>query len=110
MDSLEPFKREHLPIVFLRSPSINKDQLARQLAAERGIESGLVCAISALEPSPTFEHRGTHIIRRERPCHVLYHYQIHPRLGWIDARIQNWVPFNIQRAGVAGAADGGSRT
>jgi hypothetical protein len=96
--SLEPFKRQNLPIVFLRSPTVNKDQLARRLAAERGIESGLVCAISALEPSPTFEHRRTHIIRRERPCHVLYHYQIHPRLGWMHTRIQTWFPFNIQVA------------
>src|SRR6266849_1727794 len=97
-ESLEPFKRQNLPVVFLRSPSVNKDQLARQLAAARGIESGLVCALSALEPSPTFEHRGTHIIRRERPCHVLYHYQIHPRLGWMHARIQTWFPINTQVA------------
>src|SRR5258708_20894773 len=73
-ESLEPFKRQNLPIVFLRSPSINKDQLARQLAAKRRIESGLVRAISALEPSPTFEHRATHIIRRERPYHARFHY------------------------------------
>jgi hypothetical protein len=97
-ESLAPFKQQDLPVVFLRSSSVDKDQLARRLAAERGIESGLVCALSALEPSPTFEHRGTHIIRRERPCHVLYHYQIHPQFGWMHARIQTWFPFNIQVA------------
>jgi hypothetical protein len=95
-ESLKPFKEQNLPIVFLRSPQTDKEQLARRLAAEHGIGSGLVCALSTLEPSPTFEHRGTHIIRRERPCHVLYQYQIHPEVGWMYARIQTWFPFNIQ--------------
>jgi len=66
------------------------------LAAEKNIRAGLVCALSTLEPSPTFEHRGTHILRRTRPCHVLYHYQIHPVLGGMHARIQTWFPFHIQ--------------
>ena len=96
--SLEPYKQQQRPIIFLRSPSEDKEAKARQVAAEKKIDSGLVCAISSLEPSPTFEHRGTHIIRRMRPCHVLYQYQIHPELGWMHARIQTWFPFNIQVA------------
>ena len=94
--SLQPFRKRDLPVEFVSSPSLNKDELARNLARKRNIESGLVCAISALEPSPTFEHRGTRIIRRTRPCHVLYQYQIHPKVGWMYARIQTWFPFNIQ--------------
>jgi hypothetical protein len=38
----------------------------------------LVCALSILEPSPSFDHRGMHMVARVRPCQVLYHYQIHP--------------------------------
>jgi len=84
---------------------VDKDELARRVAAERGIGGGPVCAISSLEPSPTFERRGTHIIRRMRPCGVLHQYQIHPEVGWMYARVQTWFPFNIQarlngRAGV----------
>jgi len=94
--SLEPFKQQQLPVIFLSSPSEDKEAMARKVAAEKKIDSGLVCAISSLEPSPTFEHRGTHIIRRMRPCHVLYQYQIHPEVGWMHARIQTWFPFNIQ--------------
>jgi hypothetical protein len=94
--SLQPFEQQKLPVVFLRSPVENKDELARRMAAEKKIGSGLVCAISALEPSPTFEHRGRSIIRRVRPCHVLYQYQIHAEVGWMYARIQTWFPFNIQ--------------
>jgi len=66
------------------NPATDKEALARQVALERKITSGLVCAISTLEPSPTFEHRGTHIIQRVRPCNVLYQYQIHPEMGWMS--------------------------
>lgn len=93
-----PFEQQKRPVIFLRSPQVNKEELARRLAAENGIQEGLVCALSTLEPSPTFEHRGTHIIRRTRPCHVLYRYHAHPVWGWMHARIQTWFPFNIQIA------------
>ena len=81
--SLKPFRQGELPVVFLRDPRADKDELARTIAAKHGVNSGPVCAISTLEPSPTFEHRGTQIIRRIRPCGVLYQYQIRPgRPGW----------------------------
>ncbi len=96
--SLSPFRQGGLPVVFLRSAAVDKEAMARRLAAEHGIGQGLVCALSTLEPSPTFEHRGKHIIQRMRPCHVLYQYQLHPVLGWMHARIQTWFPFHIQIA------------
>lgn len=94
--SLEPYRKQGLPVEFVRSPAVDKDELAQKVAREKGIQSGLVCAVSSLEPSPTFEHRGTYMERRVRPCHVLYHYQIHPVMGWMHARIQTWFPFHIQ--------------
>jgi len=94
--ALQPFRQQGLPVIFLRSTATDKDALARAIAAERSVRQGLVCAISSLEPSPTFEHCGINIIRRERPCHVLCHYQIHPQVGWCYARVQTWFPFNIQ--------------
>jgi len=94
--SLQPFQQRGLPVIFLRDPKADKDQLARRVATQHGVKSGAVCALSTLEPSPTFEHRGTHIIRRVRPCGVLYQYQIHPQVGWMYTRIQTWFPFNIQ--------------
>ena len=33
---------------------------------------------------------------RYRKCLHLYHYQIHPRFGFMSARIQTWFPFRIQ--------------
>jgi hypothetical protein len=93
---LEPFRRQNLPVLFVPDPKVDKDQLARETAAQHKIESGLVCAISTMEPSPTFEYVKSRISSRVRPCHVLYQYQKHPDLGWLYARIQTWFPFHIQ--------------
>jgi hypothetical protein len=94
--SLEPFRRQELPVEFIRSMQVDKEARARQVAEQRGIRQGLVCAISSLEPSPTYEHCGRRMLARLRPCHVLYHYQIHPEFGWMHARIQSWFPFHVQ--------------
>lgn len=78
-------------MICLPNPGTDKDALARQVAQGKKITSRLVCAISAMEPSPTFEHRGVRI-RRVRPCHpVLYQYQIHPVVAWMYARISDMV-------------------
>jgi hypothetical protein len=94
--SVRPFVEQGLPVEFLRDPSADKDEMARAFAAQRGMSSGLVCALSSVEPSPSFEHRGTHMVRRTKPCQVLYQYQSHAQMGWMYARIQTWFPFNIQ--------------
>src|SRR3984893_6890397 len=94
--SLELFHAQSVPVVYLPSPKTDKDECARTIALERGVKEGLVCALTSLEPSPTFEHYGTHMVARTRPCAVLCHYWIDPEWGWMNARIQTWFPFNIQ--------------
>jgi hypothetical protein len=96
--SLKPFREGQIPVKYEQDSKVDKDELARQVAAGKQVRSGLVCAISAMEPSPTFDYIKSRIARRMRPCHVLYHYQVHPELGWMHARIQTWFPFNIQIA------------
>ena len=95
-ESVREFEMAGLPVKFLRNPSEDKEAMARGIAESRKVESGLVCALSAVEPSPTFEHRNTHMVRRIKPCQAIYHYQIHPEVGWMYARLQTWFPFNIQ--------------
>lgn len=95
-ESVQAFEKQGLPVTFLRDRSADKEAIAREIAAKRGVESGLVCALSAVEPSPSFEHRGTHMVRRIKPCQVVYQYQIHPEVGRMYARLQTWFPFNIQ--------------
>ena len=95
-ESEKAFREQGKPVIYLRDAAADKDKMARQIAAEKGVENGLVCAISTVEPSLSFEHRGTHMIRRMRPCQVIYHYQIDPTVGWMYARLQTWFPFHIQ--------------
>jgi len=94
--STKRLRQAGLPVIFLPQANLDKEQCARRVAAERGITSGPVCALSAVEPSATFEYSKSKIARRVRPCHVLYHYRLDERFGWMYGRIQTWFPFNIQ--------------
>lgn len=90
------------PVRYLESPTINKENLARQLLAEHPVKQGLICVLKALEPCMTFEYhrsqnrdeRGLRL--RPSKCLHLYKYFLHPRFGFMNARIQTWFPFNIQ--------------
>lgn len=94
--STKAFSEAGLPVLYVREAGVDKDEYARRVAAERGISRGPVCVLSVLEPCPTFEYVQSRIVRRKRPCHVLYHYGWDERLGWMYARIQTWFPFHIQ--------------
>ena len=90
------------PVRYLESPTINKEDLARRLLAEHPVEQGLICVLKAVEPCMTFEyHRSQDRNRRGlrlRPgkCLHLYKYFLHPRFGFMSARLQTWFPFTIQ--------------
>jgi hypothetical protein len=100
--SLAEARKLDRPVRYLDSPKINKEDLARQLLAEHPVEEGLICVMTALEPCMTFEYhrsqnrdeRGLRL--RPSKCIHLYKYFLHPRFGFMNARIQTWFPFNIQ--------------
>ena len=89
-------------IVRYVAPTANKQQIARQIAAEQKIDSGLVCVLTSVEPCMSFQavpNRATQKLDfklEQRQCLHLYHYLIHPRFGFLNARIQTWFPFRIQ--------------
>ena len=93
---LEPFRKQQLPVEYIWDPQLDKEKRARELAAKHKIDGGLICALSAMEMSPTFEYRKSQIACRKRPCQVIYAYQKHAELGFMYARIQTWFPFHIQ--------------
>lgn len=93
--SVEPFRQQQLPVEHVYDPKSDKDAIARQLAAERGIREGDVCALTAMELTPTFQHQATTMAVRFRPTLVIYHYRIDPQWGWMHGRIQTWFPFYI---------------
>ena len=100
--SLKAARDQQRPIVYLQSASTDKEDVARKIAAKDGITTGLVGVRTCLEPCNSFEiHRNpqTHkleLVGRRRKGLVLYHYWIDPQFGWMNARIQSWLPFSIQ--------------
>jgi hypothetical protein len=89
------------PVQYLVDPSVRKEDVAREIARRDGIDQGLVCVLSAVEPCRSFEiHRNRaakklELRSRQRRCLHLYHYMIHPQLGFLHVRVQTWLPFNI---------------
>ena len=90
------------PIEYLPSSAIDKEAKAREIACRDGIERGLICILTVLEPCQSYEisrdrtRKMLDLRPRQRRCLYLYHYQIHPRFGFMHARIQTWFPFGIQ--------------
>lgn len=91
-----------LKVIYLHSPKTDKEALARQIAAERRITEGLICILSVVELCRTFqvrrdrEAKQIYLEPRWRKCLFYYHYMIHPLFGFMNARIQTWMPFPIQ--------------
>jgi hypothetical protein len=95
-------RRTGRPVRYLASSSTNKEEIARAIAEADGIKEGLICILTAVEQCQSFEivrDRAAKELRiepRHRKCLFLYHYQVHPRFGFMHARIQTWFPFAIQ--------------
>jgi len=91
-----------IEIVYLPSPRTDKEAVARQIAAERRTEQGLICILSTVEVCRSYEIRRDseskhiHLQPAWRKCLFYYHYMIHPIFGFMNARIQTWFPFPIQ--------------
>ena len=86
---------------YLRSSGINKEELARQIAAQKGIEDGPICLLSVLEPCIAPQVRGNkasqklELVMAPRKCVFVYRYFNDPVFGFGHIRIQSWVPFNV---------------
>src|SRR5207245_11582087 len=90
------------PVIYLDSPEVDKEALARKTAAQEGVARGLICVLPCVEPCQTFvvyrnrQEKRLDLLPRWRKCLFLYHYWLHSRWGFMDARIQSWFPFYIQ--------------
>jgi hypothetical protein len=100
--SFRAARDQNRPMVYLKSASTDKDEFARKIAAKDGITTGLVAILTCLEPCHSFAiHRNpqTHkleLVKDMRKGLAVYHYCIDPQFGWMNARIQSWLPFSIQ--------------
>ena len=90
------------PVRYLNSSQVSKEEIAREILSRDGIRDGLICVLTCVEPCCSFEiHRNRQtkkleLVSRYRKCLFLYQYRVHPRFGFMNARIQTWFPFPIQ--------------
>ena len=90
------------PVKYLESAQIRKEDLAKNIAQQEGVQEGLICVLTCVEPCKTYEiHRNRQekllqLTPRLRKCKFLYHYWIDRQFGFMSARIQTWFPFSIQ--------------
>jgi hypothetical protein len=86
---------------YLASSGVNKEEMARQIAAQRGITSGSICLLSVLEPCMAPMVKGNkaskklEVVMAPRKCVFVYHYFDDPVFGFGHVRLQSWVPFNV---------------
>ena len=86
---------------YLRSSGIDKEKLARQIAADKGITEGSICMLSVVEPCIAPLVKGNkagkklELVMAPRKCVFVYHYFNDPAFGFGHVRIQSWLPFNI---------------
>jgi hypothetical protein len=100
--SLAEATRQRRPVRYLCSRTDSKEAIAREIATRDGITDGLVCVLTCVEPCWSFDvyrNRATHqldLVARWRQCLFLYHYWVDRELGFLNARIQTWLPFPVQ--------------
>ena len=94
-------QRAGRPVMYLRSSSLSKEELARDIAGQDGITEGLVCVLTAVEPCMTFtvgpnrEAKKLELRSHQGKCLHQYFYLIDPQLGWLNVRLQTWLPFTV---------------
>jgi hypothetical protein len=89
------------PVRFLARSAIDKEELARSMARDRGLREGLIAIFSAIEPCKTYElHRNRaaktlDLVSKFGKCLHYYHYYLHPTIGLLNIRLQTWFPFTM---------------
>jgi len=96
----EQAKRLGIPTVYLRSSGVDKEALARRIAAERGVTEGDICMFSVVEPCCAPRVQGNRcaktleVVMVPRKCVWIYHYWNDPDLGFGKTRLQTWLPLS----------------
>jgi hypothetical protein len=90
------------PVQYLASSSVSKEDVARQIMVRDGIQEGLICVLTSVEPCKSYAiHRDRpskqiHLVPAERKCLHLYFYYVDREFGFMHVRLQTWLPFTIQ--------------
>lgn len=100
--SLAEAERLERPVIYLPSSRTRKEKVAKEVLAEKPVDSGLVCVLKCVEPCMAYDmyrnkqQRKLELVYRPRKCLHLYHYYNDAVFGLMHARIQTWYPFHVQ--------------
>jgi len=89
------------PYTYFASSRLSKEEEARKIVEQDGLQEGLVAIFSCVEPCRTYKMRGNYQTKMLEPhlewgkCLHLYFYVLHPRFGLLHLRLQTWYPFLI---------------
>lgn len=90
-----------IPMKYLQTSKVDKEALARKIAAEHGIEHGDICMFSVVEPCMAPMVKGDRSTKKlnieiaPRKCVFIYHYWDDPLLGFGHTRLQTWIPLSV---------------
>jgi hypothetical protein len=93
-------KEAGIPLRPLNSPEIDKEAVARELAAQQQRTSGPLAVLSCVESCSVYRLRKNSVgwikpVRIPGKCLHYYHYFLHEALGLCYVRVQSWFPFTI---------------
>jgi len=89
------------PLVYVGSSTVRKEDVAREIAREDGVKEGLIGVLKSVEPCQAYSIRrqpegpGFEFRLEVRKCLHFYFYFEHPRFGFMNLRLQSWLPFQI---------------
>ena len=95
-------KQASRPLRYLASSNIDKEAVARKIAADDRVEEGLIGVLSCIENCQSFEVGPNREKKRlelrfvPRKCLHYYFYLQHPRFGFMHVRFQSWFPFDVR--------------
>ena len=91
-----------IPMLYLNTSGVNKEEFARRIAREQGVgANGSICMLSVVElcMAPAVagnkQTKKLELTYRPRKCIHLYHYFDHPQVGFGHVRLQSWLPFGV---------------
>lgn len=90
------------PLRYVASADESKEEIARAIQEQDGIEEGLVCVLTCVEPCQTFsirrnrERKLLQLLSERRKCLHVYFYYVDRDFGLLHIRLQTWLPFPMQ--------------
>lgn len=97
--AVAPFEAANRPVRYLNSGKLDKQGIARQIAAQDKIVEGPICALTAVELCSSYaiqsSEQGPQLRIVPRKGLFVYQYWMHPVFGFMSVRLQTWFPFPI---------------